>query len=283
MDMKKITLAFVALTVLLSSCVTQKKYNSLLLDNNKLKTAEDELKGQIQLLSVQLSNCTTATNGYTDKIKLLQENASMLQKLIDDCQKQNNQGGVNISKLVDEINESNKYIKQLIATNHKNDSLNLALSNNLKRSLGTINDDDIQIQVQKGVVFISLSDKMLYKSGKYTLSDNASETLDKIAKILNDYKEYDILIQGNTDNVPISTPAIADNWDLSCLRASSVARYLQNNLGVAPSRITAGGKSEYSPKVPNTNAQNKAINRRTEIIILPKLDEFMKLLEQGKK
>jgi chemotaxis protein MotB len=153
----------------------------------------------------------------------------------------------------------------------------------LKRSLGTINDDDIQIQVQKGVVFISLSDKMLYKSGKYTLSDNASETLDKIAKILNDYKEYDILIQGNTDNVPISTPAIADNWDLSCLRASSVARYLQNNLGVAPNRITAGGKSEYSPKVPNTNAQNKAINRRTEIIILPKLDEFMKLLEQGKK
>jgi chemotaxis protein MotB len=283
MDMKKITIAFVALTVLLSSCVTQKKYNSLLLDNNKLKTAEDELKGQIQLLSVQLSNCTTATNGYTDKIKLLQENASMLQKLIDDCQKQNNQGGVNISKLVDEINESNKYIKQLIATNHKNDSLNLALSNNLKRSLGTINDDDIQIQVQKGVVFISLSDKMLYKSGKYTLSDNASETLDKIAKILNDYKEYDILIQGNTDNVPISTPAIADNWDLSCLRASSVARYLQNNLGVAPNRITAGGKSEYSPKVPNTNAQNKAINRRTEIIILPKLDEFMKLLEQGKK
>lgn len=281
--MKKITIAFVALTVLLSSCVTQKKYNSLLLDNNKLKTAEDELKGQIQLLSVQLSNCTTATNGYTDKIKLLQENASMLQKLIDDCQKQNNQGGVNISKLVDEINESNKYIKQLIATNHKNDSLNLALSNNLKRSLGTINDDDIQIQVQKGVVFISLSDKMLYKSGKYTLSDNASETLDKIAKILNDYKEYDILIQGNTDNVPISTPAIADNWDLSCLRASSVARYLQNNLGVAPNRITAGGKSEYSPKVPNTNAQNKAINRRTEIIILPKLDEFMKLLEQGKK
>lgn len=281
--MKKITLAFVALTLLLSSCVTQKKYNSLLQDNNKLKTAEDELKGQIQLLSVQLSNCTTATNGYTDKIKLLQENATMLQKLIDDCQKQNNQGGVNISKLVDEINESNKYIKQLIATNHKNDSLNLALSNNLKRSLGTINDDDIQIQVQKGVVFISLSDKMLYKSGKYTLSDNASETLDKIAKILNDYKEYDILIQGNTDNVPISTPAIADNWDLSCLRASSVARYLQNNLGVAPNRITAGGKSEYSPKVPNTNAQNKAINRRTEIIILPKLDEFMKLLEQGKK
>ncbi len=281
--MKKITIAFVSLTVLLSSCVTQKKYNSLLLDNNKLKTAEDELKGQIQLLSVQLSNCTTATNGYTDKIKLLQENATMLQKLIDDCQKQNNQGGVNISKLVDEINESNKYIKQLIATNHKNDSLNLALSNNLKRSLGTINDDDIQIQVQKGVVFISLSDKMLYKSGKYTLSDNASETLDKIAKILNDYKEYDILIQGNTDNVPISTPAIADNWDLSCLRASSVARYLQNSLGVAPNRITAGGKSEYSPKVPNTNAQNKAINRRTEIIILPKLDEFMKLLEQGKK
>jgi chemotaxis protein MotB len=203
--------------------------------------------------------------------------------LIDDCQKQNNQGGVNISKLVDEINVANKYIKELVATNQRNDSLNMVLSNNLKRSLSDVASDDVQIKVQKGVVFISLSDKMLYNSGKYTLNTAAAGTLDKIAKILNDYKDYDVLVQGNTDNVPIATATIADNWDLSCLRATSVARYLQNNLNINPSRITAGGRSEYQPKVSNDTPANRSINRRTEIIVMPKLDEFMKLLEAGKK
>jgi chemotaxis protein MotB len=281
--MKKIQIAVIALTVLLSSCVTQKKYKGLQSEYDKLKTSESALNSSVQDLTLKLANCRTESTGLNDKIKMLQENVALLQKLIDDCQKQNNQGGVNISKLVDEINVANKYIKELVATNQRNDSLNMVLSNNLKRSLSDVASDDVQIKVQKGVVFISLSDKMLYNSGKYTLSPAASGTLDKIAKILNDYKDYDVLVQGNTDNVPIATPTIADNWDLSCLRATSVARYLQNNLNINPSRITAGGRSEYQPKVSNDTPANRSINRRTEIIVMPKLDEFMKLLEAGKK
>jgi chemotaxis protein MotB len=249
--MKKIQIAVIALTVLLSSCVTQKKYKGLQSEYDKLKTSESALNSSVQDLTLKLANCRTESTGLNDKIKMLQENVALLQKLIDDCQKQNNQGGVNISKLVDEINVANKYIKELVATNQRNDSLNMVLSNNLKRSLSDVASDDVQIKVQKGVVFISLSDKMLYNSGKYTLSPAAAGTLDKIAKILNDYKDYDVLVQGNTDNVPIATATIADNWDLSCLRATSVARYLQNNLNINPSRITAGGRSEYQPKVSN--------------------------------
>jgi chemotaxis protein MotB len=281
--MKKLQIAVIALTVLLSSCVTQKKYKGLQSEYDKLKTSESALNSSVQDLTLKLANCRTESTGLNDKIKMLQENVALLQKLIDDCQKQNNQGGVNISKLVDEINVANKYIKELVATNQRNDSLNMVLSNNLKRSLSDVASDDVQIKVQKGVVFISLSDKMLYNSGKYTLSPAAAGTLDKIAKILNDYKDYDVLVQGNTDNVPIATATIADNWDLSCLRATSVARYLQNNLNINPSRITAGGRSEYQPKVSNDTPANRSINRRTEIIVMPKLDEFMKLLEAGKK
>jgi chemotaxis protein MotB len=269
--MKKIQIAVIALTVLLSSCVTQKKYKGLQSEYDKLKTSESALNSSVQDLTLKLANCRTESTGLNDKIKMLQENVALLQKLIDDCQKQNNQGGVNISKLVDEINVANKYIKELVATNQRNDSLNMVLSNNLKRSLSDVASDDVQIKVQKGVVFISLSDKMLYNSGKYTLSPAAAGTLDKIAKILNDYKDYDVLVQGNTDNVPIATATIADNWDLSCLRATSVARYLQNNLNINPSRITAGGRSEYQPKVSNDTPANRSINRRTEIIVMPKV------------
>jgi chemotaxis protein MotB len=269
--MKKLQIAVIALTVLLSSCVTQKKYKGLQSEYDKLKVSENALNSNVQDLTLKLANCRTESTGLNDKIKMLQENVALLQKLIDDCQKQNNQGGVNISKLVDEINVANKYIKELVATNQRNDSLNMVLSNNLKRSLSDVASDDVQIKVQKGVVFISLSDKMLYNSGKYTLSPAAAGTLDKIAKILNDYKDYDVLVQGNTDNVPIATATIADNWDLSCLRATSVARYLQNNLNINPSRITAGGRSEYQPKVSNDTPANRSINRRTEIIVMPKL------------
>lgn len=279
--MNKLIIVFLVFAVGLSSCVTQKKFKGIEAENAALKNAEQGYQISINELKLNLATCNTQKAGLDEKIRLLQENATMLQKLIDDCQKQNNQGGVNISKLVDEINASNQYIKQLIATNQKNDSLNRILSNNLKQSLSDVNTDDIQIQVQKGVVFISLSDKLLYKSGKYDLNPSANQVLNKIAKILNDYKDFDVLIQGNTDNVPISTASIQDNWDLSCLRATAIARYLQTNLGIEPSRITAAGKSEYVPKVSNDTPSNKALNRRTEIIVMPKLEEFMKLLDAG--
>jgi len=187
-------------------------------------------------------------------------------------------GNVNVSKLVDEINASNKYIQELIASKSKSDSLNMVLTNNLTRSLSKDEMQDVDVKVLKGVVYISLSDNMLYKSGSYEISDRANATLAKIAKIISDYKDYDVLVEGNTDNVPISKTNIRNNWDLSALRASSVVQTLQNTFGVDPKRMTAGGRGEYNPIASNATPEGKSQNRRTEIIITPKLDQFMDLI-----
>src|SRR5690606_31744776 len=191
------------------------------------------------------------------------------------------QGNVNISKLVDEINASNKYIQHLVNAKNKSDSLNMVLTNNLTRSLSREELQDVDIQVLKGVVYISLADNMLYKSGSYEISEQANETLSKVAKIINDYSDYDVLVEGNTDNVPISRENIRNNWDLSTLRASSVVQALQNHYGVDPKRMTAGGRGEYNPIAENTTEMGKERNRRTQIIITPRLDEFMDLIDQA--
>jgi chemotaxis protein MotB len=211
----------------------------------------------------------------------LKEAYARLQGSLDKSIAQNTQGNVNISKLVDEINASNKYIQHLVNTKNKSDSLNMVLTNNLTRSLSREEMRDVDVQVLKGVVYISLSDNMLYKSGSYEISDKANETLSKIAKIIMDYKDYDVLIEGNTDTDPISTTNIRNNWDLSALRASSVVQALQNNFGVDPKRLTAGGRGEYNPVANNTTAEGKSRNRRTQIIITPKLDQFMDLIDKA--
>ena len=199
---------------------------------------------------------------------------------LDACLSNAGKGSANIDKLIGEINASNSYIKRLISTNSKNDSLNLALSNKLKRSLDNVADADVDVKVLKGVVMISLSDKMLYKTGDYNILPAAQEVLGKVAKVINDYDTYSVLIEGNTDNVPLASANLPkDNWDLSALRATSVAKILQTQFGVNPNRITAGGRSEYNPKTTNASVSGRAENRRTEIIIMPKLDEFMKLMD----
>ena len=200
---------------------------------------------------------------------------------MDKSIQQNSQGNVNISKLVDEINASNKFIKQLVEAKDKSDSLNMVLTNNLTRSLSREEMKDVDIQVLKGVVYISLADNMLYKSGSYEISERAGETLSKIAKIIMDYKEYEVLIEGNTDTDPISRPNIRNNWDLSTLRASSVVQALQNTYGVYPKRLTAAGRGEYNPVASNDTPEGKMRNRRTQIIITPKLDQFMELIDQA--
>ncbi len=200
---------------------------------------------------------------------------------MDKSIQQNSQGNVNISKLVDEINASNKFIKQLVEAKDKSDSLNMVLTNNLTRSLSREEMKDVDIQVLKGVVYISLADNMLYKSGSYEISERAGETLSKIAKIIMDYKEYEVLIEGNTDTDPISRPNIRNNWDLSTLRASSVVQALQNTYGVDPKRLTAAGRGEYNPVASNDTPEGKMRNRRTQIIITPKLDQFMELIDQA--
>ena len=158
---------------------------------------------------------------------------------------------MNVAKLVDQINESNQYIRHLVEVKSKSDSLNMVLTNNLTRSLSKEDMKEVDVQVMKGVVYISLADNMLYQSGSYEISDRAAATLSKIAKIISDYKDYDVLIEGNTDNVPMKGTNIRNNWDLSCLRASSVVQCLQTKYGVDPKRLTAGGRGEFNPIADN--------------------------------
>ncbi len=204
-----------------------------------------------------------------------------MQSSLDKSLTAGSQTNMNISKLVDQINESNQYIRHLVEVKSKSDSLNMVLTNNLTRSLSQSEQKEVNVQVLKGVVYISLADNMLYKSGSYEINDRAAETLSKIAKIIQDYKDYDVLVEGNTDNVPISRQNIRNNWDLSCLRASSVVQYLQNNYGIDPKRLTAGGRGEYNPLTANDSELGKQRNRRTQIIITPKLDQFMDLIDKA--
>ena len=190
-------------------------------------------------------------------------------------------GAESIKKSLETLNEQTKYTNNLNASIQRKDSLNLALVMSLKRSLDDINDQDVQVEVKKGVVYVSLSDKMLFKSGSYEVLPAAEIVLGKVAKVVNDHKELDILVEGHTDAVPISTASIKDNWDLSALRATSVVRTLQSRFGVAPERLTAGGRSEFAPKDDNTTASGRQQNRRTEIIITPKMDQFFNLLSSG--
>ena len=204
-----------------------------------------------------------------------------MQESLDKSLTNASQNNISIEKLVDQINESNQYIRHLVEVKSKSDSLNMVLTNNLTRSLSKEELKEVDVQVLKGVVYISLADNMLYQSGSYEINSRAAETLSKIAKIIKDYKDYDVLIEGNTDNVPISKPNIRNNWDLSALRASSVVQALQNDYGVDPKRLTAGGRGEYNPIATNDTEVGKQRNRRTQIIITPKLDEFMDLIGQA--
>jgi chemotaxis protein MotB len=281
MKLTALPIAVLSLGLLAGGCVSQKKYKEAQASNSRLQTKNNDLNAQLQ-------ECLNARTGSNTRVSSLEEqlqsekaNIAALQAALDKCLTASSQGSVNIAKLVDEINSSNKYIQHLIAMKNKSDSLNMVLTNNLTRSLSREELADVNVQVQKGVVYISLSDNMLYKSGSYEISEAAGQTLSKIAKIIKDYSDYEVLIEGNTDNVPISKPNIRNNWDLSALRASSVVQTLQNNYGVDPKRLTAGGRGEYNPIAANTSDAGKARNRRTQIIITPKLDQFMELIDKA--
>jgi chemotaxis protein MotB len=270
-------LLFVA-AALTQSCVSNKKYAELQTNYNTLQTKQTELKQSYDLTQRELEGSRTRVKSLEEQIASEKSNRDALQDALNKCLAGNNQGNVNIAKLADQITASDKYIKQLIAAKGKSDSLNMVLTNNLTRSLSQAEMKDVDVQVLKGVVYISLSDNMLYKSGSYEISDKAGATLSKIAKIITDYSTYDVLIEGNTDNVPIKQTNIRNNWDLSALRASSVVQALQNNYNVDPKRLTAGGRGEYNPIADNNTPEGKIKNRRTQIIITPKLDQFMDLI-----
>ena len=271
-------MSLVAAALLTTSCVMKK---DLVNCQNDFKTLQDKFAAQALELKEAQTNVTSLNTRLAEAQSELADQKTANKSLQKTLNESINQGGANISKLVDEINASNKYIKQLVEAKSKSDSLNLALSNKLTRSLSKEELKDVDVQVLKGVVYISLNDNMLYKSGSYEISPAAAATLQKIAKIITDYKDYEVLIEGNTDNVPISKTNIRNNWDLSALRASSVVQELQNKYGVNPSRLTAGGRGEYNPVADNDTEAGRTKNRRTQIIITPQLDQFMDLIDQA--
>ncbi len=263
-----------ATTMMITSCASKKELLACQEENKALQSNYTDTKEKLAASSARVTS-------LEEQLAQSEKANKALQQALDKSLSNTSQNNVSIEKLVDQINESNKYIRHLVEVKSKSDSLNMVLTNNLTRSLSKEELKDVDVQVLKGVVYISLADNMLYKSGSYEINDRASETLSKIAKIIKDYKDYDVLIEGNTDDVPIKRENIRNNWDLSCLRASSVVQALQNQYGVDPKRLTAGGRGEYNPLQANTTEVGKQRNRRTQIIITPKLDEFMELIGQA--
>ncbi len=279
MRKNKLFVAALAGVLLVSSCASKK-------DLENCQNENRELTANYQNTKEALAASKARVASLEEQLAQQKKDYARLQKSLDQSLSNTNSNNINISKLVDQINESNQYIRHLVEVKTKSDSLNMVLTNNLTRSLSKEELKEVDIQVLKGVVYISLADNMLYKSGSYEINDRAEETLSKIAKIIMDYKDYDVLIEGNTDNVPVNSAAasmknIRNNWDLSALRASSVVQYLQNRYGVDPKRLTAGGRGEYNPIASNNTEMGKQRNRRTQIIITPKLDQFMDLIDKA--
>ena len=283
---KKFLMLALGASLTLSSCVMKKELVECQTQNKELGKKYMDVKEQLAAANASLAASEARMKSMQEQLNQKSSDMAALQNSLDKSLTNASQNNISIEKLVDQINESNQYIRHLVEVKSKSDSLNMVLTNNLTRSLSREELKEVDVQVLKGVVYISLADNMLYKSGSYEINDRAAETLSKIAKIIKDYKDYDVLIEGNTDNVPVNASAasmknIRNNWDLSCLRASSVVQTLQNQYGVDPKRLTAGGRGEYNPLVANDTETGKLRNRRTQIIITPKLDQFMDLIDKA--
>ena len=276
---KIFVMAMMAVALMATSCASKK-------DLQNCQSENRELTANYQATKEKLAATEASLAAAQEQLAGAKKDYAKLQNSLDKSLTNANQNNISIEKLVDQINESNQYIRHLVEVKSKSDSLNMVLTNNLTRSLSREEMKEVDVQVLKGVVYISLADNMLYQSGSYEVNSRAKETLSKIAKIIQDYKDYDVLIEGNTDNVPVSTTSakmknIRNNWDLSALRAASVVQYLQDHFGVNPKRLTAGGRGEYNPVTTNSTEVGKMRNRRTQIIITPKLDQFMDLIDKA--
>ncbi len=296
----KLTLLLVGIISLGTSCVSKKKLNeanaALEATKNMLSDCEQKtkmLQGQVDDLTAQLDmankNLKKANDDLSaanmklksaeDQLMVLRGSQNSLLEQLNAASVINRAGAESIKKSLDAISQQSNYITELTKKMQYKDSVNLALAMNLKKSLKDFNDKDVAIEVKKGVVYISLSDNMLFRSASANINSSAMNVLGKIASILNDQKDLDILVEGHTDNVPMSGECITDNWDLSSKRALAVVKTLQSKYKVDPARMTAGGRGEYVPKTTNKTSAGRAANRRTEIIVLPKLDQFFKLME----
>ncbi len=277
--MRKVFLGILGLAVLMTSCVSQKKYAEL---EAKHKEAQDLLNSA----TVKLNDCLEESASMESKQNALEDQNTFLrannQELINnmgDLTTLTAKGAENLEKSLESLREKDLTIRRLQDAVTRRDSVNLALVQSLKGVLGNLDDEDIEVSVEKGVVFVSISDKLLFRSGSYNVTSAAKEVLGKVAKVVNNKPDFEFMVEGHTDDVPYRSGVLLDNWDLSAKRATSIVRILQNDYGVDPKRMTAAGRSEYIPVSPT----DKSKNRRTRIVVLPKLDQFYSMIEEGMK
>ncbi|PZW39093.1 MULTISPECIES: OmpA family protein [Mesonia] len=278
--MKRIFLFTASAVLLFSSCVSSKKYKEL---EAKQQDTQDLLNTATVKLNTCLEEKENRVSSLQEQINLLKNTNSALLNSQGDLSTLSKKGAENLERSLESIKEKDLQIKTMRDAINKKDSVTLALVTSLKGALGNINDEDIEINVEKGVVFVSISDKLLFRSGSYQVSNRAKEVLGKVAKVVKDKKDFEFMVEGHTDTDPINNSCIIDNWDLSTKRATAVVRILQNDFNVDPSRMTAAGRSEYVPVDSNSSRDGKAANRRTRIVVLPKLDQFYGMIEEGMK
>ncbi|MFL2604260.1 MAG: flagellar motor protein MotB [Flavobacteriaceae bacterium] len=278
--MKK-AVALTLISIFLASCVSQKKFT-------ELEELQQNTKNLLDSTTVQLNTCNDEKEAalaqvasLTEQNKFLTENNQDLINNIGNLTTLSTKGAENLEKSLESMKEKDIRIQRMQDAVTKKDSVTLALVTSLKGVLGNMSDEDIEINVEKGVVYVSISDKLLFRSGSYTVTNRAKSVLGKVAKVVNDKPEIEFMVEGHTDNVPIKMDGIEDNWDLSVKRATAVVRILENEFGVSPSRMTAAGRSYYIPVADNDTASNRAKNRRTRIVVIPKLDQFYDLIEKG--
>ncbi|PKP43873.1 MAG: hypothetical protein CVT96_03885 [Bacteroidetes bacterium HGW-Bacteroidetes-13] len=274
--MKKVFFIATISAFVLSSCVSNQKYADL-------EARQKETQDLLNSATVKLNTCLEEKVNATAQVKTLQEQVQFLKQQNETITNLTSKGASNLEKTLESLKEKDLKINRMQDALTKRDSMTLALVTSLKGVLGDLSDSDIEVNVEKGVVYVSISDKLLFTSGSYNITARAKAVLGKVAKVVNNKPDIEFLVEGHTDNVPIKNDVLIDNWDLSVKRATAVVRVLQNDYGVDPKRMTAAGRSYYIPVASNDTADGKALNRRTRIVVLPKLDQFYNLIEEGMK
>ena len=279
--MKTVRSVAIILTVgiLVSGCVSRKKYNAQVEQYGQLKANFDTTESNLQRCLAEKTQNAEEVSKLQKELSDLKSNSTTMLKQLSDMSVINATQAESIRKSLENINSKDAYIKDLQVAMSRKDSLNMALVLNLKGALKDVNDEDVNINVEGSAVFISISDKMLFRSGSYDIMPRAKEVLGKVAEVIKAQPDVSFMVEGHTDNKAISTSVIRDNWDLSVLRATAVVRVLQKSYGVDPSRMIAAGRSQYVPVAGNETSAGRSQNRRTRIVILPQLDQFFKLME----
>jgi chemotaxis protein MotB len=273
--MKRAFLTLSVIAITLTSCGTKKKLADL-------EARNKECQDLLNSATVKLNTCLAEKEVMQARIEDLRQSNTDLIKSKDNFATLSTRGAETIEKSLESLKEKDLKITRLQDALTRKDSVTLALVTSIKRAVG-VNDPDIEVNVEKGVVYISLADKLLFKSGSYQVTDRAKEILGKVAMIVKDKPTFECMVEGHTDNVPIKNPVLQDNWDLSVKRATSIVRILQNDFGIEPQRLVASGRGEYVPLTGNDTAEGRSTNRRTRILVLPKIDQFYDMIEKEMK